>query len=142
MNGVSCQTSYTCNDIMLNKYIFGVLFVCLPFVICTLHYLQGELNLTFSQCSRFAVNWTALLEMNQLVEITPNDSWPVEPCQEGWEYDTTQVTSSIVIDVSTQEYGSVTECEVCATWLLLFILPVTVFFCLLSNSVILTSGVI
>jgi hypothetical protein len=47
--------------------------------------------------------------MNELKEISPNMSWPVEPCLEGWEYDTTQVTSSIVSDVSTQECGTVTE---------------------------------
>jgi len=74
-----------------------------------LHYLQGEANMTFSQCSRFAVNWTALLQMNELTEISPNKSWPVEPCLEGWEYDTMQVTSSIVSDVSTQECGTVTK---------------------------------
>jgi hypothetical protein len=74
-----------------------------------LHYLQGELNVTFSQCLRFAVNWTELLQVNELTEISPNMSWPVEPCSEGWEYDTTQVTSSIVSDVSTQECGTVTE---------------------------------
>lgn len=74
-----------------------------------LYYSQGEVNVTFSQCSRFAVNWTALLQMNELTEISPNKSWPVEPCLEGWEYDTTQVTSSIVSDVSTQECATVTE---------------------------------
>jgi len=74
-----------------------------------LHFLQGELNATFSQCSRFAVNWTELLQVNEPTEISPNMSWPVEPCLEGWEYDTTQVTSSIVSDVSTQECGAFTE---------------------------------
>ncbi|XP_033606171.1 carcinine transporter isoform X2 [Cryptotermes secundus] len=34
------------------------------------------------------------------MEITPNNSWPTEPCRAGWEYNTTQVRSSIVIDFS------------------------------------------
>jgi hypothetical protein len=106
------QAPYSLNDIMPNKYgsVILLLFISLPSFWCICIFtLQGELNETFSQCSRFAVNWTALLQMNELTEITPNKSWPVEPCWEGWEYDTTQVTSSIVIDVSTQEYGSVTK---------------------------------
>lgn len=34
--------------------------------------------------------------------IESNETWPVEPCLNGYNYDTSEVTSSIVIDVSTQ----------------------------------------
>ncbi|XP_053693291.1 carcinine transporter isoform X3 [Sabethes cyaneus] len=30
--------------------------------------------------------------------VIPNSSWPVENCRDGWEYNTTEVKSSIVID--------------------------------------------
>jgi hypothetical protein len=83
--------------------------------------------------------------MNELAEISPNNSWPVEPCMEGWEYDTTQVTSSIVTDVSIQECGTATEhyrtLSTC-NLLLMFILHVTLFFNMWFNSVILTSGIV
>lgn len=29
----------------------------------------------------------------------PNASWPIVPCDHGWEYETSEVKSSIVIDV-------------------------------------------
>jgi hypothetical protein len=50
--------------------------------------------------------------MHALTEITPNKSWPVKQCSDGWEYNTTQVTSSIVIDVSTLEFIQVTVHEI------------------------------
>uniref|UniRef100_A0A1B6C0H0 Major facilitator superfamily (MFS) profile domain-containing protein n=1 Tax=Clastoptera arizonana TaxID=38151 RepID=A0A1B6C0H0_9HEMI len=54
-------------------------------------------NSSYSSCSRFAVNWTSLLEQNDLTELFPNTSWPTEMCMDGWEYDTETVSSSIVI---------------------------------------------
>lgn len=55
-------------------------------------------NATYSQCTRYDVNWTdpAVLDMDIM---TPNSSWPVVPCDHGWEYDMSEVLSSIVIDV-------------------------------------------
>lgn len=38
--------------------------------------------------------------MNSDKPIVANESWPVEPCLDGYEYDRTEVISSIVIDVS------------------------------------------
>ncbi|XP_051160206.1 carcinine transporter [Leptopilina boulardi] len=54
-------------------------------------------NATYSQCTRYDVNWTdpAVIAMDIL---TPNSSWPVVPCDHGWEYDMSEVLSSIVID--------------------------------------------
>lgn len=51
---------------------------------------------------RYAVNWTEVLEsseFNENLEQLVNESWPLEKCN-GWEYDTSLVQSSIVIDVS------------------------------------------
>lgn len=33
-------------------------------------------------------------------EFSNNTSWPIIPCDFGWEYDVTEIVSSIVIDVS------------------------------------------
>nr|CAD7440992.1 unnamed protein product [Timema bartmani] len=60
-------------------------------------------NSTFNKCSRYAVNWTELLIHQDAEELTPNSSWPTEPCYQGWEYNTTLISSSIVIDVSFRE---------------------------------------
>lgn len=82
--------------------------------------LQGESNLTFSQCSRYAVNWTALLQTHTFMEITPNNSWPTESCWAGWEYNTTQDRSSIVVDVSTQTFSHVALRGTVALWYVYF----------------------
>ncbi|KAG5329159.1 OCT1 protein, partial [Acromyrmex charruanus] len=55
-------------------------------------------NETYSQCMRYDIDWTT---MNYSVVATylPNASWSVMPCDHGWEYETSEITSSIVIDV-------------------------------------------
>lgn len=55
-------------------------------------------NYAYSSCRRYAINWTKFLENNE--ELQPNISWPQEECVQGWEYNTTEIISSIVIDVS------------------------------------------
>ncbi|TMW39761.1 hypothetical protein DOY81_015158 [Sarcophaga bullata] len=40
-----------------------------------------------------------ILENTNINNIEPNNSWPVAKCNQGWEYNTTEVWSSIVIDV-------------------------------------------
>ncbi|KAM7351841.1 carcinine transporter isoform 3-T4 [Cochliomyia hominivorax] len=52
----------------------------------------------FSKCLRYAVNWTEILKTTSINNLEPNETWPVEKCQQGWEYNTTEVWSSIVID--------------------------------------------
>ncbi|XP_011063251.1 PREDICTED: organic cation transporter protein isoform X1 [Acromyrmex echinatior] len=54
-------------------------------------------NETYSQCMRYDIDWTT---MNYSVVATylPNASWSVMPCDHGWEYETSEITSSIVID--------------------------------------------
>lgn len=54
----------------------------------------------FSKCSRYAVNWTLILNDTEISDLQPNTSWPTEYCINGWEYNKTEVVSSIVIDVS------------------------------------------
>ncbi|XP_045511231.1 carcinine transporter isoform X1 [Colias croceus] len=55
-----------------------------------------EGNNTFENCFRYAVNWSDILETNGPIQI--NESWPVEPCFDGYEYDTSEIISSVVID--------------------------------------------
>lgn len=55
-------------------------------------------NTTFEKCSRYAVNWEEIIQSNS--PMTVNESWPREPCLDGYEYDLSEVKSSIVIDVS------------------------------------------
>lgn len=57
-------------------------------------------NGTWNNCYRYAVNWTQILENDYIEDIFPNTSWPIEYCPSGWEYNKTEVESSIVIDVS------------------------------------------
>jgi len=54
---------------------------------------------------RYAVNWTEVLvssEDHENLEQLVNESWPLEKCN-SWEYDTSFVQSSIVIDVSNSD---------------------------------------
>ncbi|KAF9809521.1 hypothetical protein SFRURICE_020818 [Spodoptera frugiperda] len=53
-------------------------------------------NVTFEKCSRYAVNWTEIIQVGGTIEV--NENWPTEHCREGYEYDTSEVTSSVVID--------------------------------------------
>lgn len=53
---------------------------------------------------RYAIDWTEVLapfgnHTGNLGQIV-NESWPLEKCN-NWEYDTSHVQYSIVIDVST-----------------------------------------
>ncbi|XP_011880887.1 PREDICTED: organic cation transporter protein isoform X2 [Vollenhovia emeryi] len=59
-------------------------------------------NETYSQCTRYDIDWTTTTMENYSVVATylpaPNASWSVVPCDHGWEYETSETTSSIVID--------------------------------------------
>ncbi|CAH2066908.1 unnamed protein product, partial [Iphiclides podalirius] len=57
---------------------------------------KADDNTTFEKCARYSVNWTEITFPDGLVKI--NSSWPVEPCLDGYEYDKSEVTSSVVID--------------------------------------------
>ncbi|XP_058820059.1 carcinine transporter isoform X2 [Topomyia yanbarensis] len=52
----------------------------------------------FSKCTRYAVDWNEIFASNDHAVVIPNSTWPVEHCRDGWEYNTTEVKSSIVID--------------------------------------------
>ncbi|XP_039764385.1 carcinine transporter [Pararge aegeria] len=53
-------------------------------------------NTTFESCVRYSVDWSALLSTGKPIDV--NESWPVEPCLDGYEYDKSEVKSSVVID--------------------------------------------
>ncbi|KAH8400447.1 hypothetical protein KR222_000008 [Zaprionus bogoriensis] len=61
-------------------------------------------ELVYSKCFTYAINWTQFLEQSDeqsgengtLLEL--NSSWPLVKCTQGWEYNTSRVWSSIVID--------------------------------------------
>ncbi|XP_011157997.1 carcinine transporter isoform X2 [Solenopsis invicta] len=60
-------------------------------------------NETYSQCTRYDIDWTATKTMENYSVVTtylpiPNASWSVVPCDHGWEYETSEMISSIVID--------------------------------------------
>lgn len=55
-------------------------------------------NGSYSTCQRYAVNWSEVLQSTE--DLFANTSWPVERCLDGYEFDTTEIVSSIVIDVN------------------------------------------
>ncbi|XP_023163889.2 carcinine transporter [Drosophila hydei] len=60
-------------------------------------------KLEYSKCYTYGVNWTQLLDSIEYSDessliLEPNSSWPLVKCSQGWEYNTTNVWSSIVID--------------------------------------------
>ncbi|XP_012249122.1 carcinine transporter isoform X3 [Bombus vosnesenskii] len=58
-----------------------------------------EDNETYSQCTRYDIDWTAEnISVVTAASYVPNASWPIVPCDHGWEYETSEVKSSIVID--------------------------------------------
>ncbi|CAG9566810.1 unnamed protein product [Danaus chrysippus] len=58
--------------------------------------VDGDNNTVFENCVRYSVNWKSILSNGGTIKV--NESWPVEPCLDGYEYDTSEVQSSIVID--------------------------------------------
>ncbi|XP_031827819.1 carcinine transporter [Nomia melanderi] len=56
-------------------------------------------NETYSQCTRYDIDWTTEnISVVTAPSSLPNSSWPVVPCDHGWEYEMSEITSSIVID--------------------------------------------
>ncbi|XP_059060514.1 carcinine transporter isoform X2 [Achroia grisella] len=51
---------------------------------------------SFEKCTRYSVNWSDLIKTSLPLEA--NINWSREPCLDGYEYDTSEVTSSVVID--------------------------------------------
>ena len=48
---------------------------------------------------RYDIDWTTMENYSIVATYLPNASWSVKPCDHGWEYETSEITSSIVIDV-------------------------------------------
>ncbi|XP_068150923.1 carcinine transporter [Drosophila tropicalis] len=63
---------------------------------------QENDDFVYSKCFTYGVNWTQLLDPDDvdhyLTTLEPNTSWPLIKCNQGWEYNTSTVWSSIVID--------------------------------------------
>lgn len=53
----------------------------------------------YDKCRRYAVDWEIILQNTDIDSLVPNESWPLQQCDKGWEYNKTDVQSSIVIDV-------------------------------------------
>ncbi|XP_026475528.1 carcinine transporter-like [Ctenocephalides felis] len=51
---------------------------------------EGDKAFTYSQCVRYDVNFTELLE-NGTLDLVPNPNWPVRPCDQGWEFDFSEI---------------------------------------------------
>jgi hypothetical protein len=55
----------------------------------------------YSKCSMYAVNFTDMLR-NGIEKADP--SWPVQSCQNGWEYNFTEIPySTVATDVSIRQ---------------------------------------
>ncbi|XP_064466982.1 beta-alanine transporter-like [Ornithodoros turicata] len=52
----------------------------------------------FHKCEMYDVNYTAVITRAQLYAVQPvsDESWPRKPCDNGWHYDTTFYTSTLV----------------------------------------------
>lgn len=80
-------------------------------------------NETYSQCTRYDIDWMTMRMENYSVMATylpvPNASSSVVPCDHGWEYETSEITSSIVINVRSyyieKLYSACRRCVVPAT---------------------------
>lgn len=63
--------------------------------------LQKNGEQVYDKCRRYAVDWNLILQDFDIDSLVPNETWPLQNCDKGWEYNTTHVQSSIVIDVRT-----------------------------------------
>ncbi|KAJ0181916.1 hypothetical protein K1T71_002638 [Dendrolimus kikuchii] len=53
-------------------------------------------NITYEKCYRYAVKWSKILDKGG--QLLLNYSWPIEPCYDGYVYNTSEIESSVVID--------------------------------------------
>ncbi|XP_011496168.1 PREDICTED: organic cation transporter 1 [Ceratosolen solmsi marchali] len=58
----------------------------------------GNFNNTYSQCTRYDINWTDVLLTSSIDSIFSNDTLSIIPCDKGWEYNQSEVSSSVVIE--------------------------------------------
>lgn len=65
------------------------------FNICRLHLAippsTSKGAFKYSQCLRYDVNFTSLVDENGTLSLTPNPNWPVKRCDKGWEYDYSEI---------------------------------------------------
>ncbi|XP_022918660.1 carcinine transporter [Onthophagus taurus] len=56
-------------------------------------------NQSHSKCQKYLVDWNEILDgFEDVFSIPINESWEIGNCNSGWEYNKTEVSSSIVID--------------------------------------------
>lgn len=106
---LNCEMSKTCHLFHVQSVesilSYGLSIVNVLFIRCRTAWLKGVIwmqddNGTYSQCTRYDVDWTTTTENNSVVTTyLSNTSWSIVPCDHGWEYETSEMTSSIVIDV-------------------------------------------
>lgn len=48
-----------------------------------------------SKCSMYAVNFTELIAANE-TQLVADPSWPIQPCNNGWEYDREEIPYSTI----------------------------------------------
>ncbi|KAF5303009.1 hypothetical protein FQR65_LT08338 [Abscondita terminalis] len=53
----------------------------------------------FKKCERYNIDWEVMMMGDfNIDDVYQSGNWSVEACKDGWEYNRTQVTSSIVVD--------------------------------------------
>lgn len=78
----------------------------------------------YDKCRRYAIDWNIILQEGDIDSLMPNESWPIQHCDKGWEYNKTDVQSSIVIDVRKENYeGCFLNAFTCAMQILSTCLP-------------------
>merc|ERR1719383_120098 len=56
---------------------------------------QDPTTMQYSKCMVYAPDWSTVLSSD---DFHPNRSWPVVPCNSGWEYDIENYHSTVVSD--------------------------------------------
>ncbi|OXU30135.1 hypothetical protein TSAR_016134, partial [Trichomalopsis sarcophagae] len=78
-----------------------------------------EQNKTYSQCMRYDINWTNFnfKDTADLISLS-NDSLMTIPCDKGWEYNQSEVPSSVVIEfISYSKYFLDLGCNTYYCWI-------------------------
>ncbi|XP_077300548.1 carcinine transporter isoform X2 [Arctopsyche grandis] len=58
---------------------------------------DGDSNRGYDKCLRYRMNWTEM-SLQDIIRSEPDPMWEKEKCLDGWEYDRSEVESSLVID--------------------------------------------
>lgn len=88
-------------SIFFRFLIFYVHYISSPFLCAWVRTMKLQKNgeQVYDKCRRYAVDWNIILQDADIDSLVPNETWPLQDCDKGWEYNKTDVQSSIVIDV-------------------------------------------